>query len=117
TAQRTIPRAPKTAFPPQQSQAIAARAPTAATRGAVQAAYGKLPLHFEANRGQSAAQVKFLARGSGYTVFLTATEAVLALSTEERMTNGRARPQRKDEFTPPRSAFSDPHSALSTETV
>jgi hypothetical protein len=34
---------------------------------------------FEANHGQTDRRVKFLARGRGYTVFLTATEAVLAL--------------------------------------
>jgi hypothetical protein len=42
--------------------------------------YGKLPLSFEANQGQTDRQVKFLARGRGYTLFLTPTEAVLALS-------------------------------------
>jgi len=41
--------------------------------------YGKLPLTFEANQGQSDAQVKFLSRGGGYTLFLTSTEAVLLL--------------------------------------
>jgi len=41
--------------------------------------YGELPLSFEANRGQTDPQVKFLSRGPGYTVFLTATQAVLAL--------------------------------------
>jgi uncharacterized repeat protein (TIGR01451 family) len=43
-------------------------------------AYGKLPLSFEANQGQADPQVKFLSRGSGYSLFLTSTEAVLALS-------------------------------------
>ncbi len=43
-------------------------------------AYGKLPLSFEANRGQSDPQVKFLARGKGYTLFLTPTEGILVLS-------------------------------------
>jgi len=42
------------------------------------AAYGKLPMAFEANEGQSDPRVKFLSRGPGYTLFLTATEAVLA---------------------------------------
>ncbi|TWT20209.1 hypothetical protein FQY83_10740 [Luteimonas marina] len=42
--------------------------------------YGQLPLTFEANRGQSAEEVKFLSRGPGYTLFLTPTEAVFALS-------------------------------------
>ncbi|OGF45308.1 MAG: hypothetical protein A2231_11305 [Candidatus Firestonebacteria bacterium RIFOXYA2_FULL_40_8] len=43
------------------------------------AAYANLPLCFEANKGQTDAAVKFLARGKGYTLFLTSKEAVLAL--------------------------------------
>lgn len=39
----------------------------------------QLPMSFELNRGQTDQQVKFLSRGSGYTLFLTATEAVLSL--------------------------------------
>src|SRR5262249_51659961 len=35
-------------------------------------------LAFEPNRGQTDGQVRFLARGKDYTVFLTSTEAVLA---------------------------------------
>src|SRR2546427_769359 len=50
-----------------------------ATKQQVLVAYGKLPLSFEANQGQTDPQVKFLSRGSGYTLFLTPTEAVLAL--------------------------------------
>ncbi len=42
-------------------------------------AYGKLPLAFEVNRGQTDRRVKFLSRGNGYTLFLTGNEAVLAL--------------------------------------
>ena len=41
--------------------------------------YGKIPLSFEANQGQTDAQVNFLSRGNGYGVFLTPTEAVLSL--------------------------------------
>jgi hypothetical protein len=41
--------------------------------------YGKLPLSFEINQGQTDSQVKFLSRGSGYSLFLTGNEAVLAL--------------------------------------
>ncbi|MCG3119198.1 MAG: hypothetical protein ALAOOOJD_01543 [bacterium] len=41
--------------------------------------YDKLPMAFEANQGQADEQVKFLARGSGYSLFLTANEAVLNL--------------------------------------
>jgi uncharacterized repeat protein (TIGR03803 family) len=39
----------------------------------------KLPLSFEPNLGQTDSQVKFLARGSGYKLFLTTDEAVLQL--------------------------------------
>jgi chitobiase/beta-hexosaminidase-like protein/beta-propeller repeat-containing protein len=41
-------------------------------------AYEKLPLAFEANRGQTDPRVKFFSRGPGYTVFLTSNETVLA---------------------------------------
>ena len=41
--------------------------------------YGRLPLHFEPNRGQSAETAKFLARGPGYALFLTEQELVLRL--------------------------------------
>jgi hypothetical protein len=41
--------------------------------------YGKLPLSFEVNQGQSDPQVKFLSGGSGYSLFLTGDEAVLTL--------------------------------------
>jgi hypothetical protein len=47
----------------------------------VQTNYGKLPLSFEANQGQTNAQVKFLARGQGYTLFLTPTETILSLKS------------------------------------
>ncbi len=42
--------------------------------------YGKLPLRFEANRGQTDSRVQFVSRGSGYTLFLTSGEAVLTLA-------------------------------------
>src|SRR5260370_35431221 len=41
--------------------------------------FARTPLCFEANQGQTDRQVQYLARGPGYTLFLTATEAVLAL--------------------------------------
>ena len=49
------------------------------TQGKILDTYGKLPLSFEENRGQADAQVKFLSRGNGYTLFLTDDEAVLSL--------------------------------------
>src|SRR5260370_8676653 len=42
--------------------------------------YNHLPLTFEANLGQTNNRVRFLARGSGYTLFLTKDEAVFALA-------------------------------------
>src|SRR5262249_36223124 len=44
----------------------------------VRAAFGGLPLAFEPNWGQTAEGVNFLARGAGYTLFLSATQALLA---------------------------------------
>jgi hypothetical protein len=55
------------------------KAPGITARARAAEAYGKLPLRFEANAGQTGGQVKFLSRGSGYTLFLTSSEAVLAL--------------------------------------
>jgi hypothetical protein len=46
--------------------------------------YGRLPLRFEANQGQTVPQVKFLSRGRGYSLLLTSTEAVLALTSASR---------------------------------
>src|SRR5271163_3848516 len=42
--------------------------------------FGKLPLSFTANRGQADKSVNFVAKGQGYGLYLTANEAVLALS-------------------------------------
>lgn len=38
--------------------------------------YGKLPRSFEANQGQFDSRVRFVSRGAGQTVYLTATQAV-----------------------------------------
>jgi hypothetical protein len=56
-----------------------------ASQSRLVAAYGKLPLNFERNQGQTDPRVKFLSRGSGYSLFLTGNEAVLTLQ------KGRAR--------------------------
>ena len=49
----------------------------------VQASFLSVPLSFEANQGQTDPQVKFLSRGPGYGLFLTPSEAVLALRKTE----------------------------------
>jgi hypothetical protein len=53
--------------------------PDVPTRAQVSHAYGQLPLSFEANQGQTDAQVNFLSRGAGYSLFLTPGGAVLDL--------------------------------------
>jgi hypothetical protein len=63
--------------------------PDTATKARIVEAYGKLPLSFEANHGQADAQVKYLARGRGYTLFLTETDAVLILRNEASAISGK----------------------------
>jgi hypothetical protein len=60
--------------------------------------YGKLPLSFEENRGQTDQHVKLLARGRGYTLFLAATDAVIALSA--RSHEASAKPYRTHGIVP-----------------
>src|SRR6187549_1784215 len=57
----------------------------------LESAYGHLPLSFEANRGQWDPAVQFVTRGRGHQLFLTPTEAVLALHT------GQAKGDRKED--------------------
>src|SRR6266853_906649 len=67
----------------------------AVTDARVSESYGKLPLQFEANRGQTHQDVHFLSRGPGYTVYLTAGEAVLVLTKPTPDTPRNARDTRK----------------------
>ncbi len=62
------------------------------TRTQVSKTYGKLPLSFEENLGQFDSRVKFLSRGSSYTLFLTSTgEAVLTLREPVKSDEGNER--------------------------
>lgn len=57
--------------------------------------YRRSPLRFEANQGQFDPQVKFASRLSGYDLFLTSTEAVLALpaaAVRMKLTGANPRP-------------------------
>jgi uncharacterized repeat protein (TIGR01451 family) len=47
------------------------------------AEYGKLPLSFEKNEGQAPSNIKFLARGQGYTLALTSEGAILGLHKQK----------------------------------
>jgi hypothetical protein len=53
--------------------------PDQVAQGKILAGYGKPPLSFEANHGQTDERVKFLSRGPGYILFLTSGEALLTL--------------------------------------
>ena len=63
----------------------------------ITANYAALPLAFEQNQGQTDSRVKYMARGDGYTLFLTANDAVFALRSNQShrgsgpMLRGRAR--------------------------
>jgi len=66
------------------SQPLASQSKTVtpAAREHLQATFAALPLAFEQNQGQTDAQVKYMARGSGYTLFLTKQEAVFAFHSK-----------------------------------
>jgi hypothetical protein len=49
----------------------------------IRKSYMDLPLNFEINQGQTDESVKFLARGSGFSLFLTEQEAVLKLRKKD----------------------------------
>ena len=69
-----------------------------ATRTIAQAreAYGQLPLSFEENRGQANESVDFVARGPGYALALSPTEAIFALQKpDDGDRNGAASQVRK----------------------
>jgi len=84
---------PPTAAPPPPAMAT------------VPAAYGHLPLSFEANHGQMDSRVQFLTRGRGHQLFLTPGEAVLAWRT------GEAKPEGRKGLATPRQPASSPPAA------
>ena len=57
-----------------------AQTPVTTPQVAATASYGKLPLSFEANQGQTDPSVQFLAHGQGYALFLRQSEAVFTLN-------------------------------------
>jgi Beta-propeller repeat len=63
------------------ARAAKASALQAASHKKLSASALSLPLFFEPNHGQTDSRVKFLARGAGYGLFLTADEAVLQLNS------------------------------------
>ena len=72
--------AQKTKAGPSQAAANQeSKIPAAKIEAKWREAYGKLPLSFEENQGQTAREVRYVSHGSGYELFLTPQEAVLAL--------------------------------------
>jgi hypothetical protein len=62
-----------------------------AVREHVRARFAALPLAFEKNEGQANERVQYLARGSGYNLYLTASDAVLAVSSGSNQTMSKPR--------------------------
>jgi hypothetical protein len=58
--------------------------------------YGQLPMQFEKNQGQTDSRVQFLARGGGYTLFLSPEEAVFSLRPPKLEKERTLRAGRKD---------------------
>ncbi len=85
------PAGPLPASPTKADAPPTAAKPDAATKARIVETYGKLPLSFEANQGQTDDRVKYLARGRGYMLFLTSTEAVLVLRSQSKRTALRMR--------------------------
>ncbi|MGH9768830.1 MAG: SBBP repeat-containing protein [Blastocatellia bacterium] len=69
-------------------------------------AFGKLPMSFELNQGQTDSRTKFIARGPGYSLFLTTTEATL------RLRNGDRGSRIEDRGLPPQPSIFNPQSAI-----
>ena len=53
----------------------------------IKAAYAKIPLSFVANLGQADKNVKFVSRGSGYSLALAPTSFTLAVASQRNKTN------------------------------
>ena len=77
---------------PKHSKNAGLEKATSASAAHASMQYGKLPLSFEPNLGQSSPEAKYLAHGDGYSLFLTSNEAVLVLgSSSKSKTSSAAR--------------------------
>jgi hypothetical protein len=66
----------------RSARTSATQVPASASQsGRMRSDLDALPLAFEANQGQTDPQVKYMARGKGYTAFLTADETVFAMQS------------------------------------
>jgi hypothetical protein len=58
--------------------------------------FGKIPLSFEANQGQTDPRVQFLSHGSGYSLFLTPEEVILRLERQRNAASSSIRGDRPE---------------------
>src|SRR5262249_40360627 len=87
-------------------------APSRPARSRIHEAYGKLPMSFEANQGQTGTEASFISRGVGYSLFLTPNEAVLRLRIADRGLRIEEGAPYSTDPTNPRSAIRNPRSAI-----
>jgi uncharacterized repeat protein (TIGR01451 family) len=74
---------------------------------------GQLPLVFEPNQGQADPRAKFLSRGTGYSLFLDANTAVLAMQTAPpSSSSSSAAAQPRQQFVRMKLVGSNPAAAL-----
>ena len=97
----------------RQPPSPSAAADTGATRPSpderhAREAFGRIPLSFEANRGQADGSGDFLARGAGYALFLKSSEAVFAL----RDAGAGSRVDEKDVVLNPQTAKRNPQTKV-----
>ena len=82
----------------QRAAAPSTQTPSTEQNARVRASMQALPLAFEANQGQTDPQVKYMARGNGYTVFLTSNDTVFALRSSSALIDGPNNCSKKPSF-------------------
>lgn len=68
---------------------VPASAPAPASSARIQTDFGQLPLDFEPNNGQAAGDVRYLARGPGYNLYLSPREVTLVDHTAARLSGAK----------------------------
>jgi len=66
--------------PGAAAEHLPAQMASGAASATLRASYAQLPMRFELNEGQTDPRVRFLVHGGGSTIFLTNTEAVIAIA-------------------------------------
>ncbi len=79
--------------------------------------YGKLPISFVANKGQTDEQVKYMSRGRGYSLYLTSTEAVLVLTRTSEKQDVKSATATKDTQPPLQQSATETQHVVRMELV